>query len=164
MKKISQKRLKELLSYSPETGVFSWRVKRSNAAPPIGGAAGGLSNGYNRIEIDQKQYSAHRLVWLYVYGRWPAKQIDHINGIRNDNRMVNLREASKSQNTQNQKLRLDNKSGLKGVSFHSNGAWTSRITFNGKRVNIGYFDTKEQAHEAYIAAAKKHFGEFAKFE
>lgn len=99
---INQKRLKEVLDYDPATGVFTWRVEL-NARGKVGDPAGCNSWGYRVIRIDGRLYGAHRLVWLYVHGRWPDAMIDHVNGDRSDNRIENLREANSVQNAHNAK-------------------------------------------------------------
>lgn len=154
--------LKEVLSYDPDTGVFCNRVRRSTNAAP-GSIAGGMRvGGYERISIQGRRYYSHRLAWLYVYGRWPDGEIDHANGIRNDNRICNLRVASRSQNLQNQRIRDANTSGYKGVSLCKiKSKWKSQIGINGKMVWLGWFETAEAAHAAYVKAAHRLHGEFA---
>jgi hypothetical protein len=91
------KRVHELLSYEPRFGYFFWKINRGSSK--AGDVAGSVCpDGYRLIKVDGKSYKAHRLAWLMTHGEWPAEQIDHINGVRTDNRIVNLREASKKQN------------------------------------------------------------------
>ena len=105
---------------------------------------------------------AHRLAWFFVYGEWPQKQIDHINGNKSDNRISNLRLATASQNLSNKGITKSNTSGYKGVSFNrTKKKWMASIKVNKKSINLGYFLTPEEASEAYKAAAIKHHGEFA---
>jgi len=111
-----------------------------------------------------KRYLQHRLVWLYVHGRWPKDQIDHINGNRSDNRLCNLREATCSQNLMNARAHSHNTSGLKGACKHEPGYWSSVIRVNGKNKYLGRFKSPEEAHAVYASAAKKYFGEFARAE
>lgn len=102
------------------------------------------------------------MAWLYVYGEWPDFEIDHINGDAHDNRICNLRRATHQQNMANSKVRAHNASGLKGVQRHTlSRKWRARIQVSGRTIHIGLFDTKEEAHEAYMRAARFHFGEFA---
>ncbi|MCK9994454.1 MAG: hypothetical protein Dbin4_02974, partial [Alphaproteobacteria bacterium] len=101
MAELTQSRLKELLHYDPDTGVFTRRVQTSSNAR-VGDVAGCLHpEGYRHIQIDGKRYAAHRLAWLYMTGEWPTNQLDHLNGVRDDNRWGNLREATHGQNQQN---------------------------------------------------------------
>ena len=149
---LTQDRLQELLNYDPDSGLFTW-LKSISRRVKAGEVAGGLSTGgYIRIRIDGKKYKAHRLAWLYTLGNWPSDYIDHINGIRNDNRIVNLREATNAENKQNQRVaNVNNKTGLLGVSFHrKSGKFIARITVNGIRIGIGNFDNAEEAHQAYL--------------
>lgn len=158
---LSIERLREVLNYEPETGVFTWRI----AMPPRGmaGARAGTiqKNGYRAICINGFRAYAHRLAWFYVTGQWPSKHIDHRNGVHDDNRISNLREASRSQNLANQKLRSTSLSGFKGVSKKRN-SWQARLNVQGKQRVLGCFATPELAHQAYVDAAQKHFGEFAR--
>lgn len=152
MKKLTQARLQELLVYNPETGTFVWKVAITNVQ--VGVIAGSLNyRGYCRIKVDGERYYAHRLAWFYTHGRWPAQCLDHINGIRDDNRLVNLREATDAENKQNQrKARSDNtSSGSLGVS-RCNDKWRARIKIDGKLRHLGLFASIEEAHAAYLAA------------
>lgn len=162
MTELTAERLRELLDYAPEAGIFIWRVSRGKA---VAGAKAGTrsSNGYLHIGVDGRAYRAHRLAWLYVTGSWPIDQIDHINLIRTDNHWANLREATRSQNYANRRPYVTNKSGHKGVSwFKRDGRWRAAIVVNRKCTHLGLFDTREEAHAAYVAAAKFYFGEFAR--
>jgi hypothetical protein len=162
---LTLERLREALDYDPGTGAFAWRIAKRgiNKCDP----AGTVIKGYVQIGLDQVFYRAHRLAWLYVYGRWPQGDIDHINGVRGDNRIANLREATHSQNMANRGPQKNNKSGFKGVSQHTQtGKWIAFIkakSGNSKVRNLGSFDTPEEAHRAYRAAASELFGEFARF-
>jgi hypothetical protein len=160
---ITADRLREVLQYDEETGVFTWKtdISRNVKAGSIAGSTNDL--GYVLIGIDGRHYYGHRLVWLYRTGFFPKWQIDHINGVRNDNRAVNLREATSSQNNINKRKREGSASDLKGAYFHRRvGKWTTNIRMQGKVMHLGYFDTPEEAHAAYAAAAEKHYGEFAR--
>jgi hypothetical protein len=108
---------------------------------------------------------AHRLAWLWVHGRWPGCEIDHINSDGLDNRIQNLREATHAQNQRNQSKRSDNTSGLKGVSWHKRGKkWKAQICHMGKWHALGLYDCSEEAHKAYVAAAHRFHGEFARID
>lgn len=159
-------RLHELLHYDAETGVFIRRKTIGRAR--CGAVAGGLmSLGYWAIGIDGVAYYGHRLAWLYMTGAWPAEQVDHVDGTRNNNRWANLREASSGQNKRNTKLKASNTSGYKGVSFcagrsNQKKAWEAKIRVNYKTVHLGRFATGEEAARAYDVAAVQHSGQFAR--
>lgn len=157
--------LRELLDYDPETGIFTWKVKvRSQTV--IGEEAGGLSGkGYGRIQIKGVRYYTHRLAWYYHYGVEPKEQIDHVNGVKGDNRLSNLREATNAENNRNQGKQSNNTSGFKGVSLKkSTKKFVAECWVNGKKHFLGSYDTAELAHEAYKAFAKEHHGDFARTE
>ena len=122
-----------------------------------------LANGYVHIGFCRRYYKAHRLAWLLMTGSWPSALIDHVNGVKSDNRWSNLREATRTQNAANARLAVHNSSGFKGVSFHARrGRWQANIRTEGRYRYLGLFDTAEEAHAAYSREAKKHFGEFAR--
>ena len=125
-----------------------------------GKVAGNLDTyGHRQIKFQGKLYLAHRLIWLLVTGKNPIGEIDHINGNKDDNRFSNLREATRSQNMAN----ISPRGAFKGTTFHKgSGKWTARIRTPEKRYFLGYFNSQEQAHEAYKAAAAKYHGEFAR--
>ena len=145
---MDQKRLKELLHYCPDTGVFSWLVSHPRAK--TGNFAGTKDHyGYLVIRVDQILYKAHRLAWLYVYGVWPAKNLDHINRIKDDNRICNLRDVSQSVNMHNASTSKTNTSGVKGVVWKSDRQkWKAQIRIAYKTIHLGYFDEKTAAIEA----------------
>lgn len=145
---LTLERLKELYNYDPETGVFTRKVKSSNGLLPGTVAGSPKGNGYLRIQIDGKVYQCHRLAWLYVYGVWPENQIDHINHVRDDNRICNLRDVTAKQNSRNVKLSENNDSGAKGVYYEGNKGYSARIWFDGKSKRLGLFPTFEKAVEA----------------
>ena len=152
-------RVRELLHYDPETGIFVRKTKVAKSMCNIGDRADRLittshAAGYYRVFFDAKQHYAHRVAWLYVYGQWPAGEIDHINGNRSDNRIENLREASHAVNMQNVLLpRKHNKSGFLGVSKDKK-RWCAAVMLNGKRHRIGAYDSPEEAHKAYLEAKR----------
>ena len=149
-------RLKELLHYDPETGVFTWKVRRCGRAL-VGAPAGTTySNGYHYIWLEGVRYFAHRLAWFYVHGRWPPNDIDHIDFNRANNAISNLREATESQNH----FRVRTKKTRRGVS-ETRGRWRARISVKGIELHLGYFPNPDDAQAAYRSAALKHFGEFA---
>lgn len=147
--------LRRLLYYDPETGVFVWSASNSNSSP-VGSVAGRSTNsdGYRSIWINKRCYKAHRLVWFYVHGEWPD-QIDHKNGIRDDNRINNLRSVPSKLNTHNQRApHRHNRSGFLGVSIKANGKYIADIRVNGKKRFLGTYETAEAAHAAYVAAKR----------
>jgi hypothetical protein len=152
-------RLRELLTYDPASGLFRRAQVVKGSRWMVGEVAGYESrNGYVVIQIDGKNYAAHRLAWLYVHGAWPPCDIDHRNGVRSDNRIDNLRLATRSQNNQNQRAaKSNNHLGLLGVSTTKEGRFKARIQVEGTQVRLGIFDTPEEAHAAYLAAkARMH--------
>lgn len=156
MSELTAERLRELLHYNPETGVFTWRVSNSNRAPAgsVAGTAHGA--GYRELSLDGGRYLEHRLAWFYVHGVWPTAGIDHRDGDRVNNRLLNLREATKAENQQNRAAQANNKSGFVGVSWYKRGhAWVAQIGVGGRQRRIGLFDTPEAAHAAYLAAKKQ---------
>lgn len=151
---ITLERVRQLLSLDVGTGVLSWRSGTSVRAR---GAAGYINaHGYRVVMIDGKNYRAHRLVWLLAQGVLPTEDIDHINGIRTDNRPCNLREATRSQNNQNQrKPHSNSKSPYLGVTWHAQSKrWAARISHEKKMRHLGLFMTAEQARDAYIDAKR----------
>jgi HNH endonuclease/AP2 domain len=163
--KLTQARLCELLHYDPHTGKFRWRVrkKRGNEVGTIAGCR--IRWNYWCIHLDGRSYRAHQLAWLYMKGEWGRPLIDHRDGNPLNNRWANLRVSTGSNNAANRKRYRSNTSGYKGVSFHRRARkWTAYITKETRRYNLGYFATAEQAHKAYVAAARLLFGEFARPE
>lgn len=156
MSDITQDELKSVLHYAPETGVFTHLRTISSGIKPGNVAGSTHHRGYVYIQINKRRYPAHRLAWLYVNGCFPDKQIDHINGNRDDNRIANLRLASNSQNQQNTATRHDNRTGRRGVVWMSGAGrqkrWRAEIKANGKYSCIGYFQTFEEAVAAREAA------------
>lgn len=154
MKVLTQHRLKELLHYEYETGVFSWIATKKNAK--AGKAAGTImKDGYVRIKVDGTGYLAHRLVWLYVEGYFPENKLDHINRDRKDNRRENLREASHQCNMRNRGLFKNNKTGITGVVFRGN-KYTALIRLSGKANNLGKYNNVLDAAKARWKAEFKY--------
>lgn len=149
-----------MLNYDPLTGIFTWKVRSGRAHP--GKVAGSQhSKGYWHIRIEGRLWMAHQLAWFMTYEIWPEFDVDHEDTNKLNNRICNLREATRSQNCCNQGKRVTNTSGYKGVS-PSNGRWKAQINIDGKRKNLGRFDTSELAAAAYAEAAKIHHGNFAR--
>lgn len=164
---VSYERLHELFSYDPETGEIRNRVFRG-ATARAGELAGNLGKrGYIRIRIDGKYFYAHRMAWCLMTGSWPEFFVDHIDEDKTNNRWVNLRKATKSQNGANRGLSAHNTSGFKGVVWDdARGKWKAQIGSKDKpgSAHIGRFDTPEEAHAAYCRVATEIHGEFARFE
>lgn len=158
---ISLDRLREVLSYAPDTGLFTWRVALRRSVVRGTTAGSPDHDGYTLIRIDGTAYKAHRLAWFYTLGDWPLGPLDHVNGSRSDNRIENLREATIRQNAFNMKAR--GASSWKGVAWNSKDKrWFAQIRIDGKKVHIGSFRDEREAAEAYLFAALEHHGEFAR--
>lgn len=152
---ITAARLRELFDYDPLTGVFTRRVSAGTRWHAGDVAGGPNADGYIVIRIAGRNYYAHRLAWLYVHGEWPSAQIDHRFDDRGDNRLSELRPATRGQNAQNQRrAQANNKCGLLGVS-ESYGRFRSQIQRDEKNKHLGTFDTPELAHAAYLEAKAK---------
>lgn len=160
MARLTQERLKELLNYNPETGIFIWlEGKRGIYAGSIAGFA--LGN-YIAVGVDRKTYLAHRLAWLYIYGEFPKSGLDHKNKTPNDNSINNLRECNQSQNLANREKSLTNTSGYKGVYWNKAlNKWHSQIGFKGKKIHLGFYHNIEKAAIAYNKKSLELFDEFA---
>lgn len=157
----------EIFSYDPLTGVIVYKQLFGNTRTvAIGDVAGTLGRkGYRHITCNGRRYRAHRIAWLIMTGNWPKNQVDHINGIRDDNRWCNLREATQSQNSMNQKIQNRNTTGYKGVTFSkSHNKYRAQIQIAGKKMRIGLYTTPEEAFEAYVNTANKLFKDFARCE
>lgn len=158
---LSTERLRELLHYDPETGKFTRLI--ACGGRPVGSQAGCLrEDGYVTFSIDDVLYLAHRVAWFYVHGVWPPDDTDHEDGNRQNNRIKNLRPATRGQNNENQyKPRSDNKSGYRGVSWSKGmGKWLAQIVVRGVCHNLGYFDDPLEARDAYLKG-KRRLHEFA---
>jgi hypothetical protein len=158
MPELTQARLKELLKYNEKTGIFTWRVWRRKKQ------VGSINeDGYRRVWVGDKKYYTSRLAWLYCNGAFPVAplQIDHINGVRDDDRLENLRLATPAQQLMNSKVR--GRSKYRGVSKQRK-RWIALCGFggDGKRKYLGLFDTEEEAAAAYLRYARPICGEFLK--
>lgn len=156
----TQERLRELLEYDPETGEFRWRVPGRSDRAKVGDVAGYLgSHGYIVICADGREFLGHKLAWVWVYGVWATADLDHINRVRTDNRIANLRLVTPSENTFNAGLRSDNTSGYRGISWDSSRRkWCAYIAVNGKLLHLGRFASIDDAIAARQAAEVKFFG------
>lgn len=157
MKEIDAERLRKHVHYDPNTGVFTLIEKRGVGDPvAVGGRVDRLSvHGYRTIQLFKFTYPAHRLAWLYVYGQFPGGHIDHINGVKDDNRLFNLRDVSRSVNLQNQRrAKSNNRHGYLGVTPYLN-RFKAAIKISGVRIHLGVFDTPEEAAAIYLAMKRK---------
>lgn len=159
--------IRECFSYELDPGVLWWRERplshftdehrqriwNSKFAKTKAGHIDG--SGYIQIRVDWKMIQAHHIIWALMTGEWPKNQIDHRNGKRDDNRFSNLREATPSEQNQNVALRKDNQAGLTGVHQRGSGRWRAAISARGRRHSLGSFDTKEEAHAAYLDAKNR---------
>jgi hypothetical protein len=160
---LNPENIKEIFNYNPETGDLTWRQR-------IGGRTLGKigtldKDGYLIFLMNYRKnrYCVHRVIWAYVHGKWPKDQIDHINGIKNDNRLCNLRQANTAENMRNVGRQSHNTSGIKGVSWHKlRGKWRADIKVNQKQIWLGNFDCSAAASFAYQIAADKYHGKFAR--
>jgi hypothetical protein len=163
--------LRDLLDYRPETGEFIWRARAARSYRDgqwnhryAGTTAGSASDrGYIIISIRRVHYRAHRLAWLFTYEEWPTEGIDHIDGDPANNQITNLRRATQLQNIANARLSSKNTSGFKGVFWHrQSGKWRAGIKEGGRFKSLGLFDDPAIAHNAYMAAAVRIHGAFAR--
>lgn len=166
---LTQAHLKECLSYDPDAGIFTWlnrpesHFKTRRAFNTWNSRFSGKITGYKKkefpylvIRIGGINYKAHRLAFLFMTGSMPPS-VDHINGIRFDNRWINLREASTSENQKNASMRSDNKSGVTGVQWYKKlSKWVARITSDGEKIHLGYFDDIKDAIKARKQAERKY--------
>jgi hypothetical protein len=165
---LNQEELKAAFRYDAQTGALFHRP-RSDVRPCwnaryAGKPAGYIgTKGYPTVAFRGGYYRIHRIVWAMEVGPIPdGMQVDHVDGDRTNNRLSNLRLATPHQNRCNQKMRSDNGIGLKGVRLHKSGRYCSRITSHGREIRLGYFNTPEDAHAAYVKAAQRYHGEFAR--
>ena len=158
MTTLTQDRLKSVLDYCPDLGLFWFKPRPGNQrfnTRYAGELAGSLNNGYVHVQVDGRRYKAHRLAWLWMTGKMPEGELDHANRYRMDNAFANLREATGSQNLANRAAR--SRSGKKGVYLLPSGRYSAHF----RREYLGSFDTADEASDAYMARAKSYWGPFA---
>lgn len=157
---LTKAKVRSLLHYSEQSGQFIWLDNKNNRVKK-GDVAGHIDDhGYRRICIEGVEYRAHRLAWLYIFGVMP-EMIDHVNGIRTDNRLSNLRECTSSQNAINRKIQSNNKSGTTGVSWNKKESkWKAYAKIKGKIINLGTYMGKEEAINARLKFCENKYGEF----
>lgn len=159
MQNITQEKLRTLLEYDPDNGWFIWRVSRAGNRVKVGNRAGYVHpTGYRYVRVDGHIVTEHRLAWFFVYGQWPTKDLDHINRVRHDNRISNLRELSRAENCQNQPIRRSNKSGATGVYYHkASKKWAASINIGCKQIHLGVYATQEEAVKIRRNAELEHY-------
>jgi hypothetical protein len=160
--KVTFHRLREVLNYDPDTGIFRWLICAGSSS--AGRVAGGRTlDGYNQIRIDGVMHRSNLLAWMYMTGEWPSEFVDHENRIKHDDRWKNLRLATRSQNAMNRESQSNNTSGAKGVNVVNKKSkpFRCRIKADGKHIHLGYFATLEEAEKVYIEASKRYFGKFS---
>lgn len=155
---LTQDRARQVLGYDPATGHLTWLLQRGRAR--VGDRAGCVateSDGrrVRTVRVDGKQFLEHRLIWFWVTGRWPEPEVDHRDRDATNNVWTNLREATRSQNRQNQ-LDAPGASGFLGVTWHA-GKWAGQIHVDGKHVHLGRFDRADDGHAAYLARRAQAF-------
>lgn len=156
MSKPTAERVRELLVYAPDTGVFTWRIQ-SRKALPVGSIAGSVISGYRLIGINRRQYGEHRLAWVYMTGEWPPAHVDHIDRNPLNNAWANLRLATIAQNAQNTSTTSKYGSGVRGVTWHAGATkWVARIVVNYRQIYLGLFVSLDDAKHAYAEAKKKY--------
>lgn len=161
---LTQQQVRDLFDYSPDAGLLIWKVERYRKHP--GDVAGCIHKIKNKdywcvsVSVNYKRYLAHRIIWLWVTGEWPDKEIDHKDRDGTNNRWLNLRKASHPQNGKNLSLKKTNTTGFSGVSKARNGRYRARIMVNRKEIYLGEFASVEEAAKVRRRAALKYFGEF----
>lgn len=157
---MSASELHKYLSYDQYTGALKWKeAKGGKASGDVAGAK--KKDGYLNVQINSHSMACHRVAWAMHYGEWPNGLIDHINRVRHDNRISNLRIVTCNENAKNKKIHKNNKHGLKGVTKLKNGKYQAQCAIGGVNKYLGSYSTKQDAHEAYVAHALPLCGEFA---
>jgi len=161
--------VRRALDYDPTTGLLTWRhrddvlprVNKRLAGKPAGCRDG--QYGYLSVRLHDRLYQAHRLIWLHVTGEWPTAVLDHVDGLPSNNAWSNLRPATRAENNRNRRARREGR--LKGtVQNAKTGRWEAMIMLGRKNHYLGTFSTQEEAHAAYIEAAKHLHEQFARFD
>lgn len=151
--------ISSLFEYDPTSGLFFRKIGAGSYRKDWTQGTR-QSNGYRFFIINGKKYLAHRLAFLLAYGRYPSGVIDHVNGIRSDNRLSNLRDVTQGDNTKNTHVRLDMKRKFSGCTFDAKrNKWKAEARIKGKRYSLGRFTTEHEAHEAYVSFMTKHDSE-----
>jgi hypothetical protein len=153
---ITAQRVRELYDYNPDTGIFTTLPRPGTRAKTGSNPSGKMKAGYVRIAINRVMLLAHRVAWLHYYGEWPKQLIDHINGIKDDNRIANLRDVSDTINAQNIRKPRDGRSGILGVNINAYGKISASIKYEGKHRHLGFFSSVEEARDAYLREKRLH--------
>lgn len=155
--------LRALFSYDPLTGIVVWKMRPAYTRVVVGSEVKSkFASGYIRVTIKGSTYRLHLIIWKMVTGEDPVVEVDHWDLDKANNRWINLREASRSQNGMNIGLTKRNTSGFKGVSRVPCGKWKASIRYQGKLIYLGHHDTPEAAHAVYVAKSIELFGEFTR--
>lgn len=151
---LTLERLREVLAYNSDTGEFTWKQRQRGRK--TNGIVGSITRfGYHKIKIDYKEYRSNRLAWFYVHGEWPTFYVDHINGIKTDNRISNLRDVPQTINAQNRrKASVRSESGVIGAMRVPEG-FRAKIVVNGEIISLGTYKTAEEAHSVYLEAKRR---------
>lgn len=154
--------LEEAFTYDMDTGKFYWKREAAKGKCKVGDETGSMSSeGHIFLRFNYHMCMAHSAAWFFIFGVWP-KEVDHKNGVRNDNKIGNLRKCTRSQSNINGVIRSDNRSGWPGVHFHKAlGKWGAYINRNGRRYNLGLYISFEKAKEARVRKERELYGEFA---
>lgn len=154
---LTQEQVRALFDYDAENG---WLIRKKDEHGRVVNRPCGIkpgNHGYGRVSIDGKLYLTHRVIWLWYYGTWPEHEIDHINQNKMDNRIENLRPATRSENMQNIGMKSNNSTGYPGVYFHKrDNKYQAQIAVNNKKIYLGLFASAEEAFEAYMIAKIKY--------
>jgi hypothetical protein len=144
---LTQERIQEIFNYDAITGIVTTKLVRHGSRTYIGAPVGTLTNyGYLCVRVDGKRYQLHRLIWLHVYGYIPKEDLDHIDGDRTNNRLVNLREANRQDNLKNTAVHKDSSTGILGVNWDKRKSkWRATIYVNKKQEHLGYFEEIQEA-------------------
>lgn len=153
---ISHAELRARVHYEPETGKFTWLINHSSKAKTGQELGSWDLYGYKTVRIYKRSYKLHRLAWFYMTGEWPKGDIDHINGVRSDNRWTNLRDVSRKSNLENTLRNGSHKVHdlPRGVSHSNGGKFSAKISHNNKPIHLGTYWTPEEAGAAYMAAKR----------
>ena len=156
----TQAELRELFTYCALSGALRWRTGRGGQVAGALAGSGG-EGGYRNVYVNGRHLRAHRVIWCWYHGNWPDETIDHVNGAKWDNRIFNLREASRLEQVYNRPVLKSNKSGFVGVHWvPERKKFRSRIRINGVKTHLGYFDCPEEAARVRDEKAKEVQGEF----